>query len=872
MLKVLPQENRKTKVAVLEILGAVCLVPGGHRKVLEAMLHFQKYAAERTRFQTLISNLDCSTGAYKEDVTLKTAIMSFINAALRCGPGQEHLEFRLHLRYEFLMLGIQPVIEKLRKHENATLDRHLDFFEMMRNEDERQLAKKFDNVHVDTKSAYSMFDMLRKKLTLTTAYPHFMSFLQHLLMLPFGNDSNIVGVWSLVDRIVQQVVLQQKNGADPDGTPLEISVKQAVRQMSSDTDIKSYQQKLREMEKANEELQNKLTKMDRECEIRAEEKDELSSTVTRMKTKLEKEMANHAQLKDTITDLNAQIENLKAQLSAERGERQKLTHLVKTGSLPDDAKVGLSSASILDVDLKVPSSTGGSTFASSVPPPPAPAPPPPPPPAAPGAPPPPPPGGTRMKKNIPQPKNPMKSFNWSKLAENKIQGTLWSQVDSSKVYSQLDLEDFEKTFSAYQRKSNEDEDMAGSTRTKVAELSVIDGRRAQNCTILLSKLKLTNEELMSAILSMDSREDLPKDMLEQLLKFVPTAEESQLLSEHSSAIDQMARADRFLYEASKITHYEGKLSALYFKKKFQERMSDIRPKIYSVIEATKELKNSRKLKKLLELVLAFGNFMNKGQRGNASGFRLCSLNNIIDTKSSVNKNVTLLHYLVETLEKKFPDVLKLEADLPNVKLASKVNITELDKEIEVLKSGITSIENELKFFEGQMLDRKDRFVTVMTDFIAVASYNFSEVEENRAEMYQKYETILQTFGENIDQYKQPDEFFGIFDNFMTSLVEAQAENERIKKQREEEEKRAKLEEQLKKERERIRSKRGESPMTSTDEHSKSKKGEFDELISALRTGDVFGEDLVKMRRNRKRTPQRDDSRERGGVSKTQKAL
>lgn len=49
-------------------------------------------------------------------------------------------------------------------------------------------------------------------------------------------------------------------------------------------------------------------------------------------------------------------------------------------------------------------------------------------------------------------------------------------------------------------------------------------------------------------------------------------------------------------------------------------------------------------------------------------------------------------------------------------------------------------------------------------------------------------------------------------------------------------------------------------------------GEFDELISALRTGDVFGEDLVKMRRNRKRTPQRDDSRERGGVSKTQKAL
>ena len=47
-------------------------------------------------------------------------------------------------RYEFLMLGIQPVMEKLRKHENETLNRHLDFFEMVRIEDEKELAKRFE--------------------------------------------------------------------------------------------------------------------------------------------------------------------------------------------------------------------------------------------------------------------------------------------------------------------------------------------------------------------------------------------------------------------------------------------------------------------------------------------------------------------------------------------------------------------------------------------------------------------------------------------------------------------------------------------------------------------------------------------------------
>ena len=34
-----------------EILGALCLVPGGHRKVLSAMDHFQNFAMERARFQ-----------------------------------------------------------------------------------------------------------------------------------------------------------------------------------------------------------------------------------------------------------------------------------------------------------------------------------------------------------------------------------------------------------------------------------------------------------------------------------------------------------------------------------------------------------------------------------------------------------------------------------------------------------------------------------------------------------------------------------------------------------------------------------------------------------------------------------------------------
>lgn len=95
-------------------------------------------------------------------------------------------------------------------------------------------------------------------------------------------------------------------------------------------------------------------------------------------------------------------------------------------------------------------------------------------------------------------------------------------------------------------------------------------------------------------------------------------------------------------------------------------------KIVSVLEASKEVARSKKLKKLLEIILALGNYMNRGQRGNAVGFRISSLNRLTDTKSSSSKSTTLLHYLVDVLETKFKDVLKMEEDLPHVRSAAKV--------------------------------------------------------------------------------------------------------------------------------------------------------------------------------------------------------
>ena len=83
-----------------------------------------------------------------------------------------------------------------------------------------------------------------------------------------------------------------------------------------------------------------------------------------------------------------------------------------------------------------------------------------------------------------------------------------------------------------------------------------------------------------------------------------------------------------------------------------DRLSDLKPSVQHILQGCRELLGSQKLTKILEIVLAFGNYMNRGRMGNAVGFRLASLNKITDTKSSSWEGMTLLHYLVKTLSEK----------------------------------------------------------------------------------------------------------------------------------------------------------------------------------------------------------------------------
>lgn len=298
----------------------------------------------------------------------------------------------------------------------------------------------------------------------------------------------------------------EKKIQDPDHSIIEIDVKKIVQLLVKEEELVAARTKAEEMEKENLEMQSKLAKKEQELDLRMQEKEDLETSLARMRERLEKESANHSQTVQRALNAEMKIEDLQHKFAQEQHERMRLERLVSEGSIPDDQKIsGLIGTTNGLATPATPSPKA--SIASSIPPPPPPPSgkisltfkcffkskptiskvilidfipnfsvmPPPPPPAMPKAPAMPGKFQTKqliffalltffpcilapalnrtesIKKNVPQPSNPLKSFNWSKLPDAKVQGTIWSELDDSKLYTNIELENIDKLFCAYQK-------------------------------------------------------------------------------------------------------------------------------------------------------------------------------------------------------------------------------------------------------------------------------------------------------------------------------------------------------------------------------------------------------------------------------------
>lgn len=87
------------------------------------------------------------------------------------------------------------------------------------------------------------------------------------------------------------------------------------------------------------------------------------------------------------------------------------------------------------------------------------------------------------------------------------------------------------------------------------------------------------------------------------------------------------------------------------------------------------------------------------------------------------------------------DLLKLDEDIPHVRVACKVSLGEMDKDITMLRTGLAEVSREIDFHRSAAGQQQtgDRFLQVMSEFHAQASVRFSELEDQFQDMKTRWE-------------------------------------------------------------------------------------------------------------------------------------
>lgn len=243
------------------------------------------------------------------------------------------------------------------------------------------------------------------------------------------------------------------------------------------------------------------------------------------------------------------------------------------------------------------------------------------------------------------PKTKLKPFFWDKVLANPDHSMVWHQIKSGSF--QFNEEMIETLFGyAPDKNKNEHKKESSSQDPSPQYIQILDPKKAQNLSILLRALNVTIEEVCDAL---REGNELPVELLQNLLRMAPTADEELKLRLYSGELSQLGPAERFLKALVDIPFAFKRLEALLFMCILQEEVATTKESFETLEVACKELRNSRLFLKLLEAVLKTGNRMNDGTfRGGAQAFKLDTLLKLSDVKGMDGKT-TLLHFVVQEI-------------------------------------------------------------------------------------------------------------------------------------------------------------------------------------------------------------------------------
>lgn len=361
-----------------------------------------------------------------------------------------------------------------------------------------------------------------------------------------------------------------------------------------------------------------------------------------------------------------------------------------------------------------------------------------------------------------------------------MQGSLWAdspkQEDQSRA-PEIDISELESLFSA--ATSDGSGNRAGARRSNInkpEKVQLVDLRRAYNCEIMLSKIKIPLPDMMNTVLALDSSA-LDIDQVENLIKFCPTKEEMETLKNYAGDKGSLGRCEQFFLELMKVPRIESKLRVFAFRITFSSQVNDLRANLSTINDAAQEVKESVKLRQIMQTILTLGNALNQGTaRGSAIGFKLDSLLKLSDTRARNNK-MTLMHYLCKLLAEKLPELLDFGKDLVHLEAASKIQLKSLAEEMQAVSKGLEKVEQELAASENDGAISTG-FQRVLKSFLDTAEAGVRSLISLYSEVGRNADSLCQYFGEDPARcpFEQVTQILAVF---VKMFNKSREENERL---------------------------------------------------------------------------------------------
>ena len=361
-------------------------------------------------------------------------------------------------------------------------------------------------------------------------------------------------------------------------------------------------------------------------------------------------------------------------------------------------------------------------------------------------PPPPPPGFISLKlppKEEIIPNCKMKPLFWSKVADKQVNNSIWMNAEDR--MGQFSTAKLENLFNLGQQVSIQQDKIAAPAEVKPSAKSLLDTKKAQNLGIFLSGFKLIDIDIEAKLTVLDEVDGLTSEHIVALKRFKPSVEELEMYKSYKGDIEKMVSVDQFMMKLCKIPELGNQLDILLTVRELPDGFKGIETPIHNLLTACQTLNENNNFVRLLEYVLAVGNYVNGGtNRGGAYGFKLSTLVKLVEVRS-VDKKHTLLQYLTEELYEKDPDALMCYKEMSALLLPMDASHKGLIAEVEIMKKDLEHLSKNLKGL-AKVLDLE--FSKSVSEFVSTYTSKLVRLEDQCLKINELISLLKKRFGES----------------------------------------------------------------------------------------------------------------------------